>query len=153
MKKTICVIDGQGGNIGATIIKYMVMALGDSFQIVALGTNPIATATMIKAGAHVGGSGENAIQKTVCKADCIVSPIAVTWANTMLGEVTPEVAQAVMDAPAIKILIPMTQESVVIAGVRREPLPHLVQIAVSEIMRWFKGVRTTPQSAPIKFEE
>jgi hypothetical protein len=130
--KRICVIDGQGGGIGATLIKYLKDAYGESIELIALGTNAIATAQMLKAGANRGASGENAIVRTVITADLIVGPISITWANAMLGEVTPRMAEAVMSGPAPKILLPLTQEPVVLVGLESEPLPHLVQRLVNE---------------------
>jgi hypothetical protein len=50
----------------------------------------------------------------------------------MLGEVTPRIAEAVTSAPAFKILIPLFQAKVEIVGVAKEPLPHLVQMAVGK---------------------
>ena len=132
MQKRICVIDGQGGGIGATLIKYLQSAYGDRVELIALGTNAIATAQMLKAGANKGATGENAICRTVAYADCIVGPIAITWANAMLGEVTPRMAEAVTSCMAVKILLPLTQERVEIVGIVREPLPHLVQTVVEE---------------------
>jgi hypothetical protein len=136
----ICIIDGQGGGIGATLIKYLKEAFGESVVLIALGTNAIATAQMLKAGANKGASGENAICRTVFQVDCIIGPIAVTWANAMLGEVTPKMAEAVTSSPAIKILLPLSQESVEIVGVVKEPLPHLVQDAVEKIKEVMKHV-------------
>ena len=133
MTKRICIIDGQGGGIGATLIKYLKDAYGESVVLIALGTNAIATAQMLKAGANKGASGENAICRTVFQVDCIIGPIAVTWANAMLGEVTPKIAEAVTSSPAVKILIPLSQENIEIVGVVKEPLPHLVQEAVKKL--------------------
>jgi hypothetical protein len=130
--KRICVIDGQGGGIGATLIKYLKEAYGESVEIIGLGTNAIATAQMLKAGANRGASGENAIVQTVVAADLIVGPISITWANAMLGEVTPKMAEAVMSCPAPKILLPLTQEPVVLVGLESEPLPHQVQRIVNK---------------------
>ena len=130
--KRICVIDGQGGGIGATLITYLKKAFGESIELIALGTNAIATAQMLKAGANRGASGENAIIQTAGTADIIVGPISITWANAMLGEVTPRMAEAVMSSPAPKILLPLTQESVVLVGVVSEPLPHMVQSVANE---------------------
>jgi hypothetical protein len=130
--KRICVIDGQGGGIGATIIRYLKGAYGESLELIALGINTIATAQMLKAGANRGASGENAICQTVFRTDCIIGPIAITWANAMLGEVTTKMAAAITSSAAPKILLPITQENVEIIGVIREPLPHLVQIVVEE---------------------
>jgi len=130
--KRICVIDGQGGGIGATLIKYLKEAYGESIELIGLGTNAIATAQMLKAGANRGASGENAIAQTVVTADLVVGPISISWANAMLGEVTPKMAEAVMSCPVPKILLPLTQEPVVLVGLESEPLPHLVQRVVNE---------------------
>ena len=130
--KRICVIDGQGGGIGATLIKYIKEAYGESIELIALGTNAIASAQMLKAGANRGASGENAIVHTVVSADLIIGPIGISWANAMLGEVTPKIAEAVMSCPAPKILLPLSQEQVVVVSVVSEPLPHMVQCAVNE---------------------
>lgn len=130
--KRICVIDGQGGGIGATLIKYLKAAYAESIELIGLGTNAIASAQMLKAGANRGASGENAIVRTVVTADLIVGPISITWANAMLGEVTPKMAESVMSCPAPKILLPLTQEAVVLVGLVSEPLPHLVQRVVNE---------------------
>jgi hypothetical protein len=138
--KQICIIDGQGGGIGATLIKYLKEAYGESVVLIALGTNAIATAQMLKAGANKGASGENAICRTVCQVDCVIGPIAVTWANAMLGEVTPKMAEAVTSSPVLKILLPLSQESVEIIGIVKEPLPHLVQEAVEKIKEVMKHV-------------
>ncbi len=132
MRKRICIVDGQGGGIGATLIKYLKAAYGESVVLIALGTNAIATAQMLKAGANKGASGENAICRTVAEADCLIGPIAITWANAMLGEVTPRMAEAVTSSPTLKILLPLSQERVEIVGVHKEPLPHLVQAIVEK---------------------
>jgi len=143
LRKRICIVDGQGGGIGVTVIKYLKEAYGESMELIALGTNAIATAQMLKVGANKGASGENAICRTVAEADCIVGPIAITWANAMLGEVTPQIAEAVMSSPAIKILLPLTQERVEIVGLQKEPLPHLVQAVVEKnIKEVLKDVRS-----------
>jgi hypothetical protein len=133
--KRICVIDGQGGGIGATLIKYLKQAYGESLELVGLGTNAIASAQMLKAGANRGASGENAIVHTVKTADLIVGPISISWANAMLGEVTPKMATAIMSCPVPKILLPLSQEPVILAGTVSEPLPHLVQHVVEQKIR------------------
>lgn len=141
MSKRICVIDGQGGGIGATLIRYLKATYGESVELIALGINTIATAQMLKAGANRGASGENAICHTVSQADCIVGPIAITWANAMLGEVTAKMAEAVTSSLAPKILLPITQENVEIIGVVHEPLPHLVQVAVEQKLKNILKIR------------
>ncbi len=141
MRKQICIIDGQGGGIGSTLIKYLKEAYGESMEILALGTNAIATSQMVKAGANRGATGENAIVRTVNEADLIIGPISITWANAMLGEVTPRMAEAVMSSLAPKILLPLTQERVILVGMIKEPLPHMVKAVVEEkIKEVFKNV-------------
>jgi NAD(P)-dependent dehydrogenase (short-subunit alcohol dehydrogenase family) len=140
LAKRICVIDGQGGGIGSSLIKYLREARGESVEIIALGTNAIAVTQMLKAGANRGASGENAICRTVGQVDGILGPISITWANAMLGEVTPKMAESIMSSPAIKILIPLSQENAQIVGVAKEPLPHLVQSAVVQFEEVWKHV-------------
>jgi hypothetical protein len=130
--KKICVIDGQGGGIGATLIKYIKKTYGESVELIGLGTNAIASAQMLKAGANRAASGENAIVQTVCIADLIIGPISIGWANSMLGEVTPKMAEAIISSPIPKILIPLHQELVELVGITSEPLPHMVQSIVDE---------------------
>ncbi len=133
MGKRICVIDGQGGGIGSTLIKYLKEAFGEEVELIALGTNAIATAQMLKAGANRGASGENAICRTVMGADYIIGSVAVGWANAILGEVTPKMAEAITSSPAARIFLPLSQENTTLLGISREPLPHLVQAAVERI--------------------
>jgi hypothetical protein len=133
MPARICVVDGQGGGIGATVVKYLKAAFGERVEIIALGTNAIATVQMLKSGANRGASGENAICRTVRSADCIVGPMAISWPNAMLGELTPTMAEAIMSSPAKKVLLPLSQEQVEIIGLSKEPLPHLVERSIDTI--------------------
>ena len=131
----ICVIDGQGGGIGSAIIRKMREALDESVEIIALGTNAIATAQMLKARANRGASGENAIVRTVSKADLVVAPIGMVMAHAMMGEVTPKMAEAVAGCPAKKLLIPLTQENVEIVGLAPAPLPPLIETLIEEHLK------------------
>lgn len=133
--KQICIIDGQGGGIGSATIKKIREYFGDSIDITALGTNAIATSQMLKARANRGASGENAIVQTVQKVDIIIGPIGIIMANSMMGEVTPAMAAAVAASPARKILIPLSQENVEIAGLAPQPLPHLIEELVQEHLK------------------
>ncbi len=129
----IMVMDGQGGGIGAAIIKGLREYYGNDLEIYALGTNSIATSKMMKSGANRGATGENAIIRTSMNVDVIIGPIAIIMANAMMGEVTAGMTEAVSSCPARKILIPLTQENVDIVGTTGEPLPHMVQKAVKLI--------------------
>jgi len=136
----IMVIDGQGGGIGATVIKGLRESVGNDLSILALGTNAIATSRMMKAGANRGATGENAIVRISQTVDVIIGPLAILMANSMMGEVTPQTASAVSSSDAKKILIPLTQEKVTIVGVSEEPLPHLVDRVVKIIVEMKKDV-------------
>lgn len=131
----ICVIDGQGGGIGSVVVKRIREAFREKVEVVALGTNGIATAQMMKAGANMGASGENAIVQTVASAHVIVGPLGIVLAHAMMGEVTPKMAEAIAASPAKKLLLPLTRENVEVVGVVREPLPHLVEKIISEGLR------------------
>jgi len=122
----ICIIDGQGGGIGATVIKRLREFFEEQAEIIALGTNAIATAQMLKARANRGASGENAIARTVEQMDMIIGPVGIIMANAMMGEVTPRIAEAVASCPAKKYLIPLSQENAAIIGTVSVPLPHLI---------------------------
>jgi hypothetical protein len=133
--KRFCVIDGQGGGIGALVIKKLKERFGESIEILALGTNAIATSQMLKAGANRGATGENPVVRTVREVDLILGPVAIMWPNSMMGEVTLAMAEAVVLSPAPKILIPLHQEKVLIVGVSGEPLPHLVDSVINECLQ------------------
>jgi hypothetical protein len=129
----LMVMDGQGGGIGATVIKGLRHSIGADLEILALGTNSISTSRMMKAGANRGGTGENAIICTSRVVDLIIGPLGILMANAMMGEVTPDMASAVSSSRAKKILIPLTQERIKVVGVSDEPLPHLVNQAIKII--------------------
>ena len=134
------VVDGQGGGIGRAIIKRVRDAFGDEVEILALGTNSVATSQMMKAGANRGATGENAILRTAPEADIIIGPLAIIMTNAMMGEVTAEMAKAISSSRALKILIPLTQERVKITGVSAEPLPHLIDQILEIIKQGEKDV-------------
>ncbi len=134
LMKRICVIDGQGGGIGSAVIKRLRAAYGETVDIVALGTNAIATTQMLKARANRGASGENAIVRSAARADIIVGPIGIVLAHAMMGEVTPAMAEAIAASPAHKALIPLSQDNVDVAGVAPLPLPHLIDALIQDIL-------------------
>ena len=129
----LMVMDGQGGGIGAAVIKGLRQSIGVDLEILALGTNSIATSKMLRAGANRGGTGENAIRCTTQITDVIVGPLGILMTNAMMGEVTAEMASAVSSSNAFKILIPLTQEKVRLVGVSGEPLPHLVNQVIEMV--------------------
>jgi NAD(P)-dependent dehydrogenase (short-subunit alcohol dehydrogenase family) len=130
--KRIIVMDGQGGGIGSAIIRRLKAHLGESVEVIALGTNAIATAQMLKAGANRGASGENAIVCTAREADLIIGPIAIGLPHAMMGELTPKMAEAVVLSPARKLLIPLTQENLAVVGAPALPLPHMIDVMIQQ---------------------
>lgn len=132
-RKTVAVIDGQGGGIGAAIIKGLREALEEDVEILGLGTNAMATGALLKAGANRGASGENAIVQTVKTADIVTGTVGIVIAHSMMGELTPKMAEAISSSPALKCLLPLKVPEVEIVGVLKEPLPHLIEQLVKRI--------------------
>ena len=127
----IVVIDGQGGSIGKAIVEQLVKKF-DVESIFCIGTNSVATANMLKAGAKYGASGENPVVVACRDADYIIGPIGIIMADSMLGEISPVMAQAVGASNAHKILIPINK-CLTVAGVQNLTLSDYIKIAVDSI--------------------
>lgn len=126
----IAVVDGQGGGMGKTLVERIRQTLGSQVEILALGTNALATAAMLKAGADEGATGENAIAVNASRVDYILGSVGILSANSMLGELTPIMAAAIAESPAQKILTPLNRCSLFIVGTRDEPLiKHIEEAA------------------------
>ncbi len=131
----IIVIDSQGGGIGRQVITRMKQTLPDH-RIIALGTNVLATNNMLKAGADDSATGENAILYNCRQAaadDIIVGPIGIVMANSMLGELSPAMAQAVSESAAAKMLIPFQKCNAYIAGITEKPLSAYIDEIIRRI--------------------
>ena len=111
----ILVIDGMGGGIGKAIIEKIKTEL-KSANIIAVGTNSIATSAMLKAGADYGATGENAVVYNAPRVDYIAGVMGIAFANSMHGEVSPKMAEAISLSPAHKILIPIDKCNVTVTG-------------------------------------
>ena len=130
----LLVIDAQGGGFG----KQLVTAIKREFpdvEITAVGTNSVATGTMLKAGADHGATGENAVIVGARKADIIAGPIGIVIADSLYGEITPKMALAVAQSNAKRILIPFNHCDNIIAGVSDLSVGKLIQSAVEEIRK------------------
>lgn len=134
----IVVIDGQGGRLGRLLVEGVKARLPQA-QVYALGTNTVATAAMLKAGADFGATGENPVLRGVADADGVLGPVGVVVANAILGEVTPAMAEAVGSCQAKKFLIPMNSCGVLVAGVEEQPLPAYVAQAVEALAAELKN--------------
>lgn len=133
----IAVIDGMGGGIGAQVVSALREELPTYMEIYALGTNSIATSAMMKAHANKGATGENAIVVSSKKANIIVSPISIVMPNTMMGEVTSAISEAVCDSEAFKILLPIMPENFEVVGIEGKPLSLLIKDTIKIIKREF----------------
>ena len=134
----ILVIDGQGGQLGAQLIKAVLARFND-VNLTAVGTNAVATATMLKAGAHNAATGENPVVVACRKADVIIGPIGIVVADSLFGEVTDKMAVAVGQADAVRILIPMNRCDNIVAGVYNLNMGALVEDAVSKLAEVIKS--------------
>jgi len=135
MRICICVVDGQGGGIGSAVIKRLKEEFQERIEIIALGTNSIATSAMMRAKANKGATGENAIVRTVPCVDIIIGSMGIIIANSMMGELTPRMAEAIASSPAKKFILPLLQEKIEIIGIKHEPLPHLVECLVTNKLK------------------
>lgn len=125
----ILVIDGQGGGLGRQLIQELKETCANA-EIVAVGTNSMATDAMLKAGAKLAATGENAVIVCSKKADVIVGPIGIVIADSMLGEITPAMAAAIGKSRAKRVLIPMNVCDNIIVGVSAQPVSAHVKDAV-----------------------
>ena len=104
----ILVIDGQGGQLGAQLVKEILSQFSE-VDVMAIGTNAVATASMLKAGAKKAATGENPVCVACRKADVVIGPIGIVVADSLFGEVTEKMALAVARTEAVRILIPMNK--------------------------------------------
>ena len=132
MKVTI--VDGQGGRIGKQIVEKIIAAQLPC-EITAIGTNSVATAAMLKAGAPQGATGENPLLVACRSADVIIGPIGIVIADSLMGEVTPAMAVAVGQADAARVLIPMNKCENLVAGVNNLSTSVLIQDAAEKVGR------------------
>ena len=128
----VAVVDGQGGGMGRGLVEA-VKKKWPSLHVRALGTNSLATAAMLRAGADDGATGENAVVVGCRRADVILGPIGIVMADALLGEITPAMAQAVAQSDARRILIPANRCDTLVVGVSA-PIGTLVEQAAAAVL-------------------
>lgn len=128
----ILVVDGQGGMVGRQMVEAIKRMIPTA-EITAVGTNTTATASMLKAGADNGATGENPVIVAVRTADIIVGPIGIVIADSLLGEVTPKMAEAIGSSSAKKVLIPVNKCDNIIIGVGTKSTSALIAEAIDTI--------------------
>ena len=128
MKKVV-VIDGRSGRTGQLFIER-IRAAQLPCEIVAIGTNAIATSAMLKAGAQAGATGENPVVVACRTADIVAGPIGILAADSLMGEVTPAMAVAVGQSGATKLLFPVSHCNNVVVGTQTLTLSQMMEEAV-----------------------
>ncbi len=140
----IAVVDGMGGSIGTQIVLELRRSLPEETEIVALGTNAIATGSMMKAKATRGATGENAIAFSIPEAELILGSLSIVVPNSMMGEVSPAIATAIASEPGRKVLLPVSNPPLEIMGASRKPLQALIKEAIA-MVRDHYGLPAGPQ--------
>lgn len=130
----ILVVDAQGGGIGRQVVTAVRENIPDAV-ITAVGTNTSATSAMLKAGADCGATGENAVIVGARKADAIIGPIGIIVADSLLGEITPAMSQAIGQSNAKRILIPVNHCDNIIVGIREPGIKTLIEEVVTELQK------------------
>lgn len=128
----ILVIDGQGGQLGCQIIKAIVAKYPEA-DVMAVGTNAVATAAMIKGGAKKAATGENPVIVACRRADVIIGPIGIVIADSLFGEITPEMAVAIGQSAASRILIPVNKCENLVAGVANLTVSALIDDTLAKL--------------------
>ncbi len=128
----ILLIDGQGGKIGKQLTESILTSFPEA-ELTVVGTNSSATSAMIKGGAKLAATGENAVIVACRKADIIVGPLAVVVADSMLGEITPAMALAVAQSDAVRILIPSNRCNNLVAGIGEITVTEMINDALCKI--------------------
>ena len=130
----ILIVDGQGGGVGRQLAVQIKQAFPD-IELMAVGTNTIATSAMLKGGADTAATGENAVLVAARKADIIVGPLGIVVADSLGGEISPAMANAVAQSDAKRILLPFKHCDNVIVGVSDYTLGNLIQQAIEELRK------------------
>ena len=129
---TILVVDGQGGRLGRQLVREILERF-PQHQLLAVGTNSMATESMLKAGATRAATGENAVVVACRKADVILGPLGIVIADALLGEVTPAMAKAVGQSDAVRILLPSDKCDTLIAGISNAGMSALTADAMDKL--------------------
>lgn len=130
--KKITVIDGQGGRMGKTIIEQLKKEFPDQ-ELLAIGTNSIATAAMLKAGADHGATGENPVIVAARDSDIIIGPIGIVMADSLFGEVTPAMAAAVGRSRAFQILMPVSRCNHYVVGCEDLSMNDIIALVLKKV--------------------
>ena len=130
--KEVVIIDGQGGLLGKQLVEAVKKNIPEAV-ITAVGTNTMATASMLKAGADHGATGENAVIVAARSADVIMGPIGIVIADSLLGEITPRMSIALGQSSAVKILLPVNKCNNIVVGIEGKSTSAIITEAIQKI--------------------
>ncbi len=134
-RKTITVIDGQGGSLGKALVKKIKNRYPE-IEILAIGTNSIATSSMLQSGADLIATGENPILVAARNSNLIIGPIGIIVADALHGEITPKMALAISQSNAHKLLLPISKCNLSIAGTTNIGLDALIEDIINSIDKY-----------------
>lgn len=137
---TIAVVDGQGGGIGSIIVERLKSEI-PNVKIQALGTNSMATNKMLKAGASEGATGENALIYNVKEADIIMGVVAILMPNSMMGEMSPRMSEAIGSSHAMKILIPLEKCNIRVAMPGNYSIGQCVDYSIELVKKYIEDLK------------
>ncbi len=135
----VIIIDGQGGRLGQLLVEAIVKE-NINCELLAIGTNSIATSAMLKAGAKQGATGENPVIVACRDADIIIGPIGIVSADSLFGEITPPMAVAIGQSSAMKLLLPVSYCNNQVVGVRRLTMNEMIVETIAELKKYLKEV-------------
>lgn len=131
----IAVIDGKGGGLGKAVCERLQKYKVHNIEVLALGTNSFATTAMLKAGAMDGATGENAICHMAMQVDLIIGPMAILVANSMMGEISPQMAGCIAASPAHKLLLPLQKCNMSVVGVKELTMTGMLDELEHDIVK------------------
>ena len=128
----VLVIDGQGGKLGAQVITLLKERFNEKIELIGVGTNALATETMIKSKPNIAATGENPIVVCAKEADIIIGPIGIVIADSLYGEITARSALAVSKSKEVKLLIPINKCNNIVVGIT----DNFIKDALSQIINY-----------------
>ncbi len=133
--KKITIIDGQGGRMGKSIVEQLKKAFPEQ-ELLAIGTNSIATSAMLRAGADYGATGENPVIVAARDSDIIIGPIGIVIADSLFGEVTENMAAAIGRSHACQILMPVNRCNHHVVGCEDLSMNEIISLVVKKVREY-----------------
>ena len=66
-----------------------------------------------------------------------MAPVSITMPNSMMGEVTSKMSKAIVEAEALKILLPIMPDDIELVGLEKKPLALLIKDCIKLIKSEF----------------